>query len=414
MLHNMLERLEQKPRSAAVIGAGVVGMATAYALAQRGIMVTIIDRETSPAQGASFANGAQLSYCYTDALANPRLVKQMPRLTLGLDDAFRFHWNWDFEYWEWLFKFLANCTSEEFRKNTLAALELAQQSHKSMQRLLERHDLHFGHRVTGKMHLYSSPESFKVARKILEIKRGKCCDQQELSADEAKAVEPALEQLNGSLVGAIYTPDEAVGDAHDFSKQMLGLLDLEYGLTSYFGQSVEDIELTGNRAEIRLENGEVIESDMAVLCTGAQSAKLAKPLGIHLPVQPLKGYSFTASPGTNPPKTSITDSDRRIVISNLGNKIRVAGLADLGEKGTEVRISRMNALINSARASMPDAADYDAAGNFWAGLRPMTPNSLPIISCPHPSLAINTGHGSLGWTMAMGSADRLADLVVKD
>ncbi|MEP2990640.1 MAG: FAD-dependent oxidoreductase [Parasphingorhabdus sp.] len=410
----MTEQLYQRPSTAIVIGAGVVGITTAYAFAARGAAVTIIDQHGGPGEGASFANGAQLSYCYTDALASPGLIAQMPRLVLGLEDAFRFRWKWDFDYWRWLTKFLENCSSLHFESNTLASLDLAQQSQRSMQQLLENEGLQFGHRIAGKMHLYSTARAFSQAQETMALKKGACPDQQILSGDKAIDIEPALAQLNGSLVGAIYSPNEAVGDAHDFSRQMLDLLKREYDVKTHFGQPVNAINLSNNRASVRLGNGNKIQSDITILCAGAQSASLAKPLGIHLPIQPLKGYSFTAPPGSNPPKTSITDTARRIVFTNLGDRIRVAGLADLGNGDVQVKSARISALINSARASMPEAVDYDAVSNTWAGLRPMTPNSLPIISRPRPSLAINTGHGALGWTLAMGSADRLANLVVPD
>lgn len=389
-------------------------MATAYALADRGISITIIDSHAGPAEGASFANGAQLSYCYTDALASPGLIAQLPKLALGLEDAFRFRWKWDFTYWKWLSKFIKNCSQKSFKSNTLASLDLAQQSRRSMQLLLKKHPLQFGHRIVGKMHLYATNEAFVRAQKVMALKKGGCPDQQILSVDEAKAIEPALVHLNGSFAGAIYSPEEAIGDAHGFSEQMLDLLKLEYGVTAQLGKSVSDIDLSGSQAIVSLSNGVSTKADIAILCAGVHSTKLAKPLGVNLPIQALKGYSFTTPLGSNPPTASITDTARRIVFTNLGDRIRIAGLADLGNNDVQVKRNRMSALINSARASMPDAADYNSVSNEWAGLRPMTPNSLPIISRPRANLAINTGHGALGWTLAMGSANRLADLVIPD
>lgn len=410
----MLGIPDHAPSSAIVIGAGVVGIATAYTLADRGINVTIIDRHDGPGEGASFANGAQLSYCYTDALASPGLIAQLPKLALGLEDAFRFRWKWDLAYWNWLSKFIRNCSQQSFRSNTLASLDLAQQSRRSMQKLLEIHPLQFGHRIAGKMHLYATSEAFSRAQKVMALKKGGCPDQQILSFDKAKAIEPALAHLSGSFAGAIYSPDEAIGDAHGFSEQMLNLLKLEYGVSAQFGETVDHIDLSDSQAIVRLSSGTNIRADIAILCAGVHSAKLAKPLGVKLPIESLKGYSFTAPLGSNPPTTSITDTARRIVFTNLGDRIRIAGLADLGNNNVHVKRNRIKALINSARASMPDAADYNSVSNEWAGLRPMTPNSLPIISRPRANLAINTGHGALGWTLAMGSANRLADLVVPD
>jgi len=399
------------PRSAIVIGAGVIGLTSAYALARRGVEVTLVDQHPEPAMGASKANGAQLSYAYSDALANPGILASLPKLALGLDDAFRFHWQWDPDYFRWLMRFLKNCTASKFRSNTLASLALAQKSREAMERLLTAHDIEFAHRVAGKMHLYRTKGAFLQAQQVMRMKVLSRDEQHALSPSEAIDIEPALQSAGKGLSGVIYSPKEAVGDSNVFSKQLLKLLKNDFAVKGLFGEAVREIHLGHDYAEIVLQGGEKVDADIAVLCTGADARQLLKPHGLCVPVAAMKGYSFTAPLGKNAPNTSITDSERRLVFTNLGGVIRVAGMADLGDETSNIEPSRIKALIASARASLPDAADYDRAGQFWSGLRPMTPNSIPIIRHVRPTLAINAGHGMLGWTLAMGSGERLAELL---
>ncbi len=399
------------PRSAIVIGAGVIGLTSAYALARRGIQVTLIDRHAEPAMGASKANGAQLSYFYTDALAHPRILSSLPRLALGRDEAFRLHWKWDADYVRWLMCFLKNCTSSKFQTNTLTILALAQKSREAMEQLLDAHNIEFSYRIAGKMHLYHNQDAFLQAQRIMRMKALGPSEQQALSPDDAMKIEPALQYTGNRLSGVIYSPKEAVGDTNIFSRQLLDLLKTDFGIKSFFGNIVQGVKLDRDHAEIMLRGGEKIEADIAIVCTGAQVQNLLKPHHICVPVTAMKGYSFTAPLGKNSPDTSVTDSEKRIVFTNLGDKMRVAGIAELGNETSDIEPGRINALIASARASLPEAADYERTVEHWSGLRPMTPNSIPITERPRPALAINAGHGMLGWTLAMGSAERLAELL---
>ncbi|GAB5486992.1 MAG: D-amino acid dehydrogenase [Parasphingorhabdus sp.] len=398
-----------RPQYAVIIGAGVVGISTAYALAKRGVAVTIVDSNAGPAMGASHANGAQLSYRYTDALASPAILKDLPRLALARDPAFRLHCRLDWQYATWLGRFLFNCTTRKFEKHTLTGLKLAEKSRQAMAALLKKHDIEFGHETNGKLHLYRNEAAFERACRIANLKSEKQDDQQILTSGAAVTVEPALLEVKNQIAGAIHTKSEKVGDPFLFCQEMFTLLQEEYGIKSYFGQTVQRLVPGNSETMIELADGSILQSDIAIICAASNSRALLKPLGIALPVEPMKGYSFEMPLSNGSPKTSITDTSRRIVFTNLGDRMRVAGLADLGDRSTTVRDPRRNALVTLAKQSLPNAGRYELAGKFWAGLRPMTPNSLPIISNPMPGLAINTGHGMLGWTMAMGSGERLAE-----
>lgn len=393
-----------------VLGAGVVGMATALTLADRGHRVTVIDAAAGPGLGTSFANGAQLSYAYTDALASPSTVSQIPRLVLGLDPALRFHLRLDPDFLAWSIAFLRNGSADRFRRNTLAGLELAIESRAALDGLTARHDLDYGRNAPGKIHVYRSAASFAAAERMATLKRDHGAVQTLLDPDAAVAIEPMLAPIRGEMVGALHTPDEEVGDPHRFCVSAHAAL-LRSGGDARFATGVDRIEANGTRPAIVTRTGERIAADRIILSTGTGSPALARHLGVRLPVEPMKGYSITALPGAAAPTASITDVANRVVFARLGNHMRIAGLAELGRRDTVVEPKRLRTLIDSARAALPDAADYDNIQSSWAGLRPMTPDSLPVTRQIAPGVIANTGHGALGWTYSAGSAERVARMI---
>jgi len=400
-----------KPRTALIIGAGVVGIASAYALARRGVAVTVLDAMPGPAMGASFGNGRQLSYGYTDALASGDLLGKLPRLALGGDPAFRIYPTLDLASIRWSLQFLRNCTERKFRKNSLKGLELARRSRDAMAKLLAEHEIEFGRRTAGKMLLFGTEKSFARGREIMEMKVRNQERQMALSPDVAREIEPALNAVASPLVGVIYAPTEETGNAPRFTEKLGDLISREYGTLFRFNASVSALGSDSGSASVTLDTGEELRADMAIVCSGAAAGKLLSKTDIYIPISPMKGYSFIAPATAASPEVSITDVARKLVFTRIGDEMLIAGLADLGDDSPIVRPERMADLIASAQASLPDAANYNATRNHWSGLRPMTPNSLPIISRPSDTLAINAGHGMLGWTLAMGSGEQLADLI---
>lgn len=393
-----------------VLGAGVVGMATALTLADRGHRVTVVDSARGPGLGTSFANGAQLSYAYTDALASPATLPQIPRLLLGLDPALRFHLRLDPDFLRWSLAFLRNCGAAHFRRNTLEGLALAAESRTALDTLSARHGLEFAHKVAGKIHIYRTAASFAAAEQMVALKKAGGASQMLLDPDAAVALEPMLAPVRAGIVGALHTVDEAVGDPHLFCTAAHAAL-LRAGGSSMFGVEIARIEANGRKPTIITSEGSRVPADRIVLSAGTGAPRLARQLGVHLPIQPMKGYSITALPGPAAPTASITDVANRVVFARLGNRMRIAGLAELGKRDTLVEPRRLQALIDSARAALPQAADYDSIESSWAGLRPMTPDSLPITRTIAPGVIANTGHGALGWTYAAGSAERVARII---
>lgn len=393
-----------------VLGAGVVGMATALTLADRGHRVTVVDSARGPGLGTSFANGAQLSFAYTDALASPGVLTQIPRILLGLDPALRFRLHLDPDFLRWSLAFLRNCSAGAFRRNTLAGLILAAESRGALQHLTERHALDYGHAVPGKIHIYRTAASFAAAEAMVALKREAGVTQTLLDPDAAVTLEPMLAPVRGEIAGALHTADEAVGDPHRFCTSAHEAL-LHAGGSSMFDLPIARIEANGRQPAIVTRCGSRVPADRIILAAGPGAAQIARTIGVRLPVQPMKGYSITAPAGAAAPAASITDVANRVVFARLSNRMRIAGLAELGKRDTRVEPKRLRALIDSARAALPQAADYDNIESSWAGLRPMTPDSLPITRTIAPGVIANTGHGGLGWTWAAGSAERVAQII---
>lgn len=399
------------PRRAIVLGAGVVGVATAYALARRGVEVTIIDRAAIAGSGASFANGAQLSYIYTDALASNNLLKRLPFLALGLDSSFRLRPNLDPGQIVWFMRFLRNCTHQRFLENSLAGLQLGLESQLAMHALLEQHSIEFGHQSAGKMLVYDDASAFQSACDMVSIRQSHGAEQEVLTPTEAVNKEAALAERAGGFVGAVYSPQEELGDPHKFCNALLSQLVTTYGVRVRMTVEVESWNADSDTAMVTTKAGETIKADQLVICAGMDAATLIKKHGLGSSLMPMKGYSFTAAPGQASPKMSITDVSKKVVFCPLDGAIRVAGLAELGVRNTRVDQRQLAALVSTAAGVLPRAADYAASYQGWAGIRPMTANALPIIRKIAPRVTINVGHGMLGWTYAMGSAERAARLL---
>ncbi|MGY0799938.1 FAD-dependent oxidoreductase [Lysobacter sp. A286] len=388
-----------------IVGAGVVGIATAYAAARRGLSVRIVDRASGPAMGASFANGAQLSYAYTESMASPSLWTKLPSIALGMDQALSMRWSLDPDFLRWGIAFLANATPEKFRANTLAVLDLAAQSRAAMDDLLQRHRIDFEHTTPGKMHLFRDAAALDAAAAMVAIKQKHGVEQSILSPQQAIDIEPALAGASG-LVGVVHSPAEEAGDPQRFCVGLLALLVADYGVTACFDFDVAKLATTPEGVCLEARDGRRLRSRKLVSCAGVDAVALARDMGTRLPLLPVKGYSFTAAPGNLAPRVSITDIDRKLVFCRLGDKLRVAGLAEVGNRNAAVDPRRAEHLVAMARDSLPAAAAYDAIDSTWAGLRPMTPSSVPIIQRIQPNVVVNVGHGMLGWTLAMGAGER--------
>jgi len=396
-----------------VIGGGVIGVTTATALARRGFQVTLLEQASTLASGATSRNGAQLSYSYSDALGSPALLRGLPWLLCGFDPAFRVRLSVDPSFLTWVVRFLANCTSDCFNANTRAVLRLALHSRSELAALQATHaDLMFHHGVPGKLHVYDDAEKFEAARSAMALKNAFGCDQRALSADEVVALEPALAKGGLHIAGGIHSPLDEVGDPQLFTQSLARIAMREHDLRVVYGMAAERFILDGaNIRGVSTRHG-IIEADAFVLTAGCDSPTLAWTAGIRLPIYPLKGYSATLPATGSSPRISITHTRSKIVFCRLDQHIRIAGMADLGAVDRTIRPHRTDRLLAAARRFLPEAADWNADPQLWMGLRPMTPDSRPIIGAtPIPNLFLNSGHGMLGWTLACGSADLAAAVI---
>jgi D-amino-acid dehydrogenase len=308
-------------------------------------------------------------------------------------------------------RFLRNCTHQRFLENSLAGLQLGLESQLAMHALLEQHSIEFGHQSAGKMLVYDDAAAFQSACDMVSVRQSHGAEQEVLTPTEAVNKEAALAERAGGFIGAVYSPQEELGDPHKFCNALLSQLVKAYGVHVRMATAVESWKADRETAMVTTKAGETIKADQLVICAGMDAANLLKKHGLGSSLMPMKGYSFTAAPGHASPKMSITDVSRKVVFCPLDGAIRVAGLAELGVKDTRVDQRQLAALVSTAAGVLPRAADYAASYQGWAGMRPMTANALPIIRKIAPRVTINVGHGMLGWTYAMGSAERAARLL---
>ena len=401
-----------------VLGAGIVGLATAYELNRAGYEVTVIDR-ARPGSGASGGNGSQLSYSYVQPLADPGIWAQLPKLLLSPSSPLKIRPQLDVHQWRWGLQFLAACNAATSRSTTIALLQLAAESRQGFDAMLAQEKLAVDFSSTGKLVLFSTPQSFAEAQKQMLLQKGLGSLQEAVNAQRCVEIEPALANYQPNITGAIYTPSECAADCQKTCDGLAALL-AQRGVHFLLDTSVGEIKVSvGKVVAIKTAQGD-IEADQYVMALGAASAPVARQLGVYLPIYPLKGYSITVdvdeAQGTAPrsaPLVSVTDSARKVVFARIGSRLRVAGMAELAGYDTHIAPKQIESLKASTQAIFPGCSDYTEL-KPWAGLRPATPTALPLIG-QHPkgpkNLLFNVGHGALGFTLAFGSAAKIAKII---
>ena len=395
-----------------VLGAGVIGVSTAYYLLEAGHEVTIVDRQPGPGLETSFGNGGQVSASHAMPWSNPATPRKL--LTwLGQRDApFVFRFTTDPALWRFLFRFLANCRTAPSRNNAAAALELALYNRPLLAAIRAATALKFDAEDKGILHIYRSSRELDRAVETAGFLRALGLQLEDLNAAACVALEPALKQVGRALAGGIFSPGDISGDAHAFTHGLAQYC-ADQGVKFELENPITRLTTSGNLITGVMTRRGVITADRYVLALGSFSPLLLAPLGFRIPVYPAKGYSATV-PIIDPdgaPRVSITDDDYKIVISRLGDRLRIAGTAEFNRYNTEIDPIRARAVLNAGVALFPGALD-SANAEFWAGLRPLTPDGIPVIGVtPYPNLIVNTGHGTLGWTLACASGRITVDLV---
>jgi len=395
-----------------VLGAGVVGVSSAWYLAKAGHQVTVLDRQPAAGLETSFANGGQISVSHAEPWANPHAPLRALAWMLREDSPLLFRWRRDAALLDWSLRFLRECTPSRTRDNVRQIVSLALYSRRQLQALRAEAALTYDHLERGILHVYTDRRELAAASAAAAVMREFGCERQTVSVDECIALEPALESARSLLVGADYTAADESGDAHRFTQQLAARCAAR-GVAFRYGVTVERLQPVAGRLAGVLAGGELFQADAYVAALGSYTPLLLRPLGLRLPVYPAKGYSATVplAPASIAPTISLTDDGHKIVFSRLGQRLRIAGTAEFNGYGMELNAVRCGALIKRTKQLFP-ALQPAGEIEFWCGLRPATPSNVPLIGRSSiPNLYINTGHGTLGWTMACGSAAALADIV---
>ncbi len=400
-----------------VFGAGVVGVTSAWYLSQDGHEVTVIDRQPQAGLETSFANGGQISVSHAEPWANPEAPHKIWKW-LGREDApLLFRLRADPHQWSWGVRFLLECLPERTRRNTLTILRLGLYSRDRLKALRGETGIRYDHLEKGILQLHTDAREFEAAHARVELLRSHGCEMHVKSVQECLELEPALRATRIGLIGGTFAPDDESGDAHKFTSNLAGLC-RGRGVRFAYEHAIESLTTSGGAvtaAIVRNPDGqpEEIQADAFLVALGSYSPLLLSRVGIGVPVYPVKGYSVTISL-TNPqasPSMCMSDENGKIAISRLGDRLRAAGTAELTNYDTSLNDARCDAILNRVEQWFPGAGDY-AGALRWAGLRPATPSNVPLIGrTRYRNLYLNTGHGTLGWTLACGSGRAVADVI---
>jgi len=414
---NEAEKAATKTFDVVVIGAGIVGINTAYWNLRNGKSVCVIDRRAAAGLETSFANGGQISVSHAEPWSNPSAPFKVLKWLFDSEAPLLFRPRFDVRQWLWIAQFLVDCMPGRADRHTTEIVKIATESRSLLREIREREKIQYDSRSEGIIHFYRDRREFDGAARVAELMCKHGCDRRVIDADKVVELEPAFEDRRADIVGATFTADDESGDAFKFT-QNLAARCAEMGATFlYNSEAVSLIRGKGNLidgVEVYTPKGyDIIRGRDVVISMGSYSAALVQPLGIRLNIYPAKGYSVTVPiDGKNKaPKRSLTDDQYKLVYSNLGDRLRIAGTAELSGYGRELNYARCEAILRNVKALFPNAGDFNTA-KFWSGLRPATPSNLPYVGRTKiNNLWLNTGHGTLGWTMGAGTGYRVAQMI---
>lgn len=395
-----------------VIGAGVVGLTSAYFLQSEGHRVTLVDRETAVGQGASAANGAQLSYAFVAPLADASVPPRLPSLFLTRDSPLKLHFRFDPVQWRWAFEFLRHANNRDARTTTAGLLKLAELSREFIEPLIEGEgiDCHFTR--GGKLVVYPDSGSLAAAHAQVLYQAGLGSKQTTLTRAQCVAQEPALASYEPHIGGGVWTEGDAAADCEEFCTQLAQRI-VQRGGELQLTRTAARFDVDGASVRALVTDAGPLRADAYLLAAGIGASALGLSAGLKLPIYPLKGYSITVRPACDatPLRASITDARRKVVFAPLGDRVRVAGFVEIGAESDAIPPARTSALLDAVREVLGYAA-IDGDIRPWMGQRPATPSGRPIIGrTPVEHLYLNVGHGALGWTLAAGSARLVCDAI---
>ncbi|MGJ4729835.1 D-amino acid dehydrogenase [Luteimonas sp. SDU101] len=395
-----------------ILGSGVIGVTSAWYLRQQGHEVVVVDREAAPALSTSFANAGQVSPGYASPWPAPGIPLKAAKWLLSRHAPLAIKPTADPAQYRWLWAMLRNCTHPRYAVSKARMVRLAEYSRDCLAELRGATGIEYEQRTLGTTQLFRTQAQLEAAERDIAVLREYGVRYELLDPDGIVRVEPALAQVRDTLVGALRLPGDETGDCHLFTTRLAEIA-AAAGVEFRLGQRVDALLAEGDRLSGVRIDGRVETADRYVLALGSWSPQLLAPVGIRLPVYPLKGYSLTI-PISRPemaPHSTVLDESYKVAITRFDNRIRVGGMAEVSGYDLSLPRRRRETLELVVRSLYPDGGDL-AAAEFWTGLRPSTPDGPPVVGATkYRNLWLNTGHGTLGWTMACGSARYLADLI---
>ncbi len=394
-----------------ILGSGVVGVTTAYYLAKQGHEVTVVDREEGPALETSFANAGQVSPGYASPWAAPGVPMKALKWLFQKHAPLVIRPTADPKQYVWLMQMLANCTGARYKVNKSRMVRVAEYARDCLMQLRADTGIEYDQRMQGTLQLFREQYQLDGIGKDLEVLRQDGVPFEVLDRDGCAAVEPALGLVKDKFVGGLRLPHDETGDCFKFTNALAKICE-GLGVTFRFGVSIKSLVLSGGRVSGVETSQGVLTADNYVVALGSYTPAMVKSLGLDAPIYPVKGYSITAPivDESRAPVSTVLDESYKIAITRLGDRIRVGGMAEVSGFSKDLPAARRATLDLSVSDLFP-GGDLKAA-TFWSGLRPMTPDSTPIIGATrHDNVYINAGHGTLGWTMSCGSGKLLADLI---
>ncbi len=395
-----------------ILGSGVIGTTTAYYLAKSGHQVTVVDRQSGPALETSYANAGEVSPGYSAPWAGPGVPLKAIKWMLMQHSPLVIWPMLDPAMWRWGASMLRNCTEARYAVNKGRMVRLAEYSRDCLRELRADTGIAYDQRTQGTLQLFRTQKQLDGTGKDVEILKQYGVPFELLDQSGYIKVEPALALVKEKFVGALRLPGDETGDCFKFTQNLAKLAE-GLGVKFRYGVNIQGIASDGQRITgVRTDAGE-LTADRYVVALGSYSPLLLKPVGIHIPVYPVKGYSITL-PITDKqfaPESTIMDETHKVAVTRLGDRIRVGGTAELAGYNLNLRESRRETLNHVVTDLFPRGGDVSKA-EFWTGLRPMTPDGTPVVGgTPYPNLYLSTGHGTLGWTMAAGTGRVMADVI---
>jgi D-amino-acid dehydrogenase len=413
-----------------VLGAGITGVTTAYLLAREGVRVCVIDRQPGAALETTYANGGQISVSHAEPWAHPGAPWQVLKWLSKKESPLYFTPHLDWRQWVWLIEWLWQCRRTAAEGNTVRIVSIALRSRELYRIVRGSEGIEYQHKSKGILHFYRDRHEYEIACRVAELMTRHGCERVSLNKQEIDKLEPALAQ-NDAIIGGTYTKEDESGNARQFTQALAKICESNYGVDFLYETKIEDLVAESGKildVVITAADGHVStrRAKNFVLCMGSYSPLLAQRLGIFLNIYPAKGYSISvpldAENTKYAPKVSLTDDENKLVFSNLESHLRIAGTAELVGWDTSLHYYRVKPLVEHSAKLFPDLfakMDYHNRNyvmehlNPWTGLRPATPSNVPYVGRARKfcNLWLNTGHGTLGWTMGMGTAELISRMI---